>query len=409
MRVRPSVAPTLALFALLTLLAPARAADDLPDGRALLERTAAHYAAHPRLGFTMRQVLDVPAYPQAHEDGRYAALVEREPRRLALRHLEGSPQLSMIVADGRLLALGKGRHAIGPAPDDLSDLPHDDRLGQPWPALALLADLARGRMVDVDAPVASLVREDLGGRPAFHLRLGAQRQVDLWIDAGDAPWVLRWSPAPPDASELPEGVDLGHVMRIDVRFSDWTAEPALDGAFSLEPPADSREVSSLGRADVEALPLGATGAPADEGDAATKAPLAPDVTLTALDGSTRKLSDLRGQVVVLDFWATWCKPCIQGLPILERVVDELGPRGVVLWAVDVREPAETIEAFFEKRGTRWPVALDRDGSIAAAYGVRPIPHTVIVGKDGRVFDVHTGFDDGLEKSLRAKLRAALAE
>jgi len=113
---------------------------------------------------------------------------------------------------------------------------------------------------------------------------------------------------------------------------------------------------------------------------------------------------------VLDFWATWCKPCLLGLPIVQRVTGEFAERGVVFHAVDVREAPKRIRALLDKRG--WhdlPVVLDREGGIAEAFGVGPIPHTVLVGADGEVARVHVGFASDLERILRADLEALLAE
>jgi len=136
---------------------------------------------------------------------------------------------------------------------------------------------------------------------------------------------------------------------------------------------------------------------------------APDGTLQLLDGSTVPLSSFMGQkVVVLDFWASWCGPCRKGLPMVQIVADYFAGSDVAFYAVNLREDAETVKKFFADAGLSLPVALD-DGTLSEAFGVNGIPHTVIIGKDGNIKSVHTGFSDDLDAKLTGEINAALAE
>ncbi len=136
---------------------------------------------------------------------------------------------------------------------------------------------------------------------------------------------------------------------------------------------------------------------------------APDGTLQLLDGSSVPLSSFTGQkVVVLDFWASWCGPCRKGLPMVQNVADYFSGSDVAFYAVNLREDSETVQKFFTDTGLSLPVALD-DGTLSEAFGVNGIPHTVIIGKDGNIKSVHTGFADDLDAQLTGEINAALAE
>lgn len=135
---------------------------------------------------------------------------------------------------------------------------------------------------------------------------------------------------------------------------------------------------------------------------------APDFTSTLLDGSTIRLSDYRGKVVLLDFWATWCGPCKKVMPIMEELANEYKDKGVVLIAVDLRESPQTIRSFLQEQGLHPTVALDKDGTIANSYGAKAIPQTVIIGKDGTVQAVHVGSIPNLKEILKKELDDLLA-
>jgi len=132
-------------------------------------------------------------------------------------------------------------------------------------------------------------------------------------------------------------------------------------------------------------------------------------SLEQLGGGAVRLEDLGGKVVILDFWATWCGPCVASLPRLMKVADRYKDRGVVLLAVNQRERAAAIQAFVER--TRWDlrVLLDEDGAVGQAYGVEAIPRTVLIDKVGKVRSVHVGMDAELEKTLAREIDKILAK
>ena len=129
---------------------------------------------------------------------------------------------------------------------------------------------------------------------------------------------------------------------------------------------------------------------------------APAFKLTLLGGGDFDLAQERGKVVVLDFWATWCGPCIKSLPGLIEAMSAFPADQVKLIGVNQGEGGEVVKRFLEARGLKLTVAMDGTQSVARQYGVDGIPHTVIVGPDGKVAWVKTGFSpDGDTEAANA--------
>lgn len=142
------------------------------------------------------------------------------------------------------------------------------------------------------------------------------------------------------------------------------------------------------------------GQPADAGAASPLVgQLAPDFELDLLDGSKFRLSQQRGRGVVLDFWASWCAPCVAGLPKLVRTVDRLPQSEVKLVTVNLRQSSDEAREALKRLGLDVATALDRDGSVAARYGATAIPYTVVIGADGRVLRVFIGGGKAMETQL----------
>ncbi|MFQ5852998.1 MAG: peroxiredoxin family protein [Candidatus Binatia bacterium] len=112
--------------------------------------------------------------------------------------------------------------------------------------------------------------------------------------------------------------------------------------------------------------------------------VAPDFTLKGLDGSQVTLRDLRGRVVFLNFWATWCPPCRLEMPSMERLYRRLKEKGLLMLAVDMQESEKLVAEFMRDFNLSFPALLDRDGSVTFLYGVRGIPSTYIIDRAGRV-------------------------
>jgi thiol-disulfide isomerase/thioredoxin len=110
----------------------------------------------------------------------------------------------------------------------------------------------------------------------------------------------------------------------------------------------------------------------------------PPLALKTLTGDTVDLAKLRGKVVLVNFWATWCAPCVEEMPALARLRDRLGPRGFEVIAVNQGEMPQRVHAFVSRTGLDLPVLMDRDKAVGKAWRVRALPTTYIVDAAGRI-------------------------
>jgi peroxiredoxin len=112
---------------------------------------------------------------------------------------------------------------------------------------------------------------------------------------------------------------------------------------------------------------------------------APDFTLHDLSGNPVRLSEMRGKVVLLNFWATWCPPCREEVPSLVSLQEKMAGTAFVMLTVAVDDSGATaVEKFFRKTGKRLPTVLDPDSHVSRQYGVSGIPETFIIDKQGNV-------------------------
>lgn len=155
-----------------------------------------------------------------------------------------------------------------------------------------------------------------------------------------------------------------------------------------------------------APPPGAQLLAADDSGASIEGKPAPAFSLTGLDGKTVSNDSLKGSVYVLDFWATWCGPCVASLPHLDAIYQDLKGQGVKFFAVNVAEDKDTVQKFVGDTKLGIPVLLDSDGKVTDKYDSDgSIPLTVVVGKDGVV--LKAGFLGGDENQIRPIIESAL--
>jgi thiol-disulfide isomerase/thioredoxin len=136
---------------------------------------------------------------------------------------------------------------------------------------------------------------------------------------------------------------------------------------------------------------------------------APAIDLELLDGAKFKLADRKGKVVVIDFWATWCGPCLQSMPLVDGVTREFADRGVELIAVNMEEPPDQVKSMLERHKFKMPVAMDRDGVVAARYSVTAIPQVVVIDREGKVARLFIGGGKDMAESLRKVLKELSAK
>ncbi len=111
---------------------------------------------------------------------------------------------------------------------------------------------------------------------------------------------------------------------------------------------------------------------------------APEFQLRDLEGNTTSLSQYRGQVVLLNFWATWCKPCTKEMPAMQAAYDALRDQGLVVLAVNELDDLERVRQHISEHGHTFPVVLDHDNRVANMYGVVGLPVTVFIDETGRI-------------------------
>ena len=122
--------------------------------------------------------------------------------------------------------------------------------------------------------------------------------------------------------------------------------------------------------------------------------VAPDFELTMFDGSVVKLADLKGKVVLLNFWATWCPPCRKELSRVEKdIIEKFKGQDFVFLPVSRGEKKEVVAAFREKMGYTFPMGLDADSNIYKKYAETYIPRNFLIGKDGKVVKASVGYDE----------------
>ncbi len=136
--------------------------------------------------------------------------------------------------------------------------------------------------------------------------------------------------------------------------------------------------------------------------------LAPDFRLPDLEGGERSLSDLRGRVVLLHFWATWCGPCVDAIPHDNDLLGRYGPEGLVVLGMNLDRDAAEVGRFLEDNDVCYPV-LRVDADTRRAYEVSSLPTTVLVDREGRVRRRQIGFRPEDLPALEARIRGLLAE
>ncbi|MBL8617325.1 MAG: TlpA family protein disulfide reductase [Deltaproteobacteria bacterium] len=138
--------------------------------------------------------------------------------------------------------------------------------------------------------------------------------------------------------------------------------------------------------------------------------VAPNFTLRDINNAEVKLSDMKGKVVVMSFWATWCQPCKAEMPHLQAMYDELGAKGFTVLSVSIDDAraASGVKPYIKSNGFTFPVLLDKETTVVAQYNPdKTVPYTVVIDREGKIRNVHRGYNPGDEKKLREEVLAAL--
>jgi peroxiredoxin len=136
---------------------------------------------------------------------------------------------------------------------------------------------------------------------------------------------------------------------------------------------------------------------------------APSFTLTTLEGQPAGLSQYKGQVVMVNFWATWCGPCQQEMPLLDQMYKKYKPAGFTLIGVNVDKQSPAVKELLARKPVSFPVLLDPANQVSKAYHVDEMPSSVIIDRKGQIRYVHRGYKPGDENEYQDLIRKLIRE
>ncbi len=135
---------------------------------------------------------------------------------------------------------------------------------------------------------------------------------------------------------------------------------------------------------------------------------APDIAVHTTDGGTQTLSALRGKIVYVDFWASWCVPCRESFPWMNDLQKKYADRDLVVLAVNLDAKRPDADAFLARYSAQFRVVFDADGGSAKEFGVKAMPTSFLVGRDGVLLYEHRGFRSSQTGQVEAEIERALA-
>lgn len=144
----------------------------------------------------------------------------------------------------------------------------------------------------------------------------------------------------------------------------------------------------------------------------TALPQAPDFELQGIDNRYYTYEDLKGKkLTIIDFWATWCKPCVNSIPELNAIHNDYQSRGVNTIGINIDSPRNRskVAPFSRSLNITYPILLDTEGEVFKDFNLVSVPTLLILGKDSEVLHVHQGFKPGDEKEIRNHLDELLEE
>jgi peroxiredoxin len=136
---------------------------------------------------------------------------------------------------------------------------------------------------------------------------------------------------------------------------------------------------------------------------------APDFALKSNSGENLRLSEFRGDVVMINFWASWCGPCRQEMPLLDELYNEYKPLGFTILGVNVEEDPTQAKQLLKELPVDFPVLFDNQSQVSKLYDVVAMPSTVLVDRDGNVRYLHKGYKPGYENTYQEQVRALIRE
>ena len=136
---------------------------------------------------------------------------------------------------------------------------------------------------------------------------------------------------------------------------------------------------------------------------------APDFALKSTQGNNLRLSEHRGEVILLNFWASYCGPCRQEMPLLDVLQKRYNKLGFSVIGVNVEEDPALAEKFLKETPVTFPVLLDDKHSVSASYNQDSMPMTVIIDRDGNIRYLHRGYRPGFEQDYEQQIKELISE
>ena len=136
---------------------------------------------------------------------------------------------------------------------------------------------------------------------------------------------------------------------------------------------------------------------------------APDFTLKSLDGKNLKLSEMTGNVILINFWASWCGPCREEMPLLNALHNKYEPLGFTVLGVNVEEDLKGAKGFLKNFPVDFPVLLDNTNKVSKQFKVVAMPTTIVVDRDGNMRYLHQGYKSGDEAKYRQMVKTLIRE
>jgi thiol-disulfide isomerase/thioredoxin len=143
--------------------------------------------------------------------------------------------------------------------------------------------------------------------------------------------------------------------------------------------------------------------------ASTRVGAAPDFTLKSRSGENIKLSELKGEVVMVNFWASWCGPCREEMPKLEQMYKRYQSRGLTVIGVNVEQDARVAERMLNDIPVSFPILFDPHNKVGELYGINVMPSTFLLDRDGTVRYLHRGYQPGYEADYQRQIRELIRE
>jgi peroxiredoxin/outer membrane lipoprotein-sorting protein len=307
----------------------------------------------------------------------------------------------LLISDGAkayVFNSGLGAYTVGDIDKgsrDLSKLPTPtvELLSTQDPSLELaIADDAAKVLTDGKRDIAvKQVKVGDANCPALTFTMDDQ-QITAAIDP-DTHLVKQWQ-VDLSKSLIAKGAQDVKKALITINYTDISKDTQIvDTQFAFAPPQEARlaKAEDFGKQDAA---MGLVGKPA------------PDFKLKDFDGKEVTLASLKGNVVVLDFWATWCGPCVAGFPHIDELSKKYAGKGVKVFGLNQKEDKDTVVNFLKDHNLTVPVLSD-PGEVADKYLVRGIPQTVIIGKDGVIKQIYIGYGPGEENEWDKQVQDAL--